>query len=145
MTNLQTCYAISTRLIVWGDELKPQQLSAVMGLDASSINTERKGERIQRSPSETTRTAKTGLMSISFQNANNCFDPVTQLNAVSDELDNLSMEVLRDCGVEKGELQVSMYYEKSNPTDAERDFLVPNRLNQALARTGIQLRITVMP
>jgi len=145
MTNLQTCYEISTRLILWGDELEHQQLSAIMELDAASVNTERKGERIQRSSSGTSRTAKTGLMSVSFKNADNCFDPVAQLNIVSDRLDGLSMETLRHSGVEKGELQVSLYYEKENPSDAERDFLVPDRLNLALAKTGIRLRVTVMP
>ena len=145
MTNMQTCYEISTRLIFWGDELEHQQLSGIMELDASSMKVERKGERIQRSSSGTSRTAKTGLMSASFKNADNCFDPVAQLNVVSDKLDSLSMETLRDCGVEKGELQVSLYYEKENPCDAERDFLVPERLNLALAKTGIRLRVTVMP
>lgn len=145
MTNPQTCFAISTRIIFWGDELKPQQLSAVMGLDASSAKTERKGELIRRSSSGMARTAKTGLMSASFQNAKSSFDPVEQLNVVSDKLDSVSLAELRDCGVEKGELQVSVYYEKENPNDAERDFVIPNRLNRALARTEIQMRVTVMP
>ncbi len=145
MTNVQTCYAISTRLIFWGDDLKHERLSRIMRLDASIMNSERKGERIQRSSSGTSRTAKTGLLSASFENADNCFDPVAQLDLVSEKLDSLSMDTLQCYGVEKGELQVSLYYEKENSRDAEHDFLVPQRLSLALANSGVRLRVTVMP
>lgn len=145
MTDSQTCFSTSTRLIFWGDMLEHQRLLEMMDLDASAVNTESMGEQIRRSSSGMTRTAKTGLVSVSFQNDNTSFDPVAQLNAASEKLDGLSDEALRDCGVERGELQVSLYYEKENPTNAERDFLVPSRLNLALAKTGVRLRVTVMP
>lgn len=145
MSNLQTRYAISSRLIAWGDELDQQRLSDILGLDDSSKSSEKKGELIRTSGSSRTRTAKTGLLSLSFGDKYNDFDPVAQLNAVSEKLAGLNKESLGECGVERCELQVSLYYEKENPAEAEPDFLTPNTLHAALATTGIRLRVTVMP
>ena len=142
--SLQTCYAVSTRLVLWGDELNHRRLLEFAKVGELVVNTESKGERIQLS-SGNTRTAKTGVLSFSFSNEANCFDPVDQLDAVSDILDRIGAEILDETGVERGELQLFVYYEKQNVVDAECDFLPPERLSAALAQTGIRLRITVMP
>lgn len=145
MSNLQSNYAVSTRLIAWGDGLDHQQLVSLMDVDALTVNMEKKGELIQSSASSRTRNAKTGMMSVLFDNDQNSFNPVAQLDDVSERLSKLSKEELRNCGVERSELQLSAYYEKVNPMDAEYDFAIPGRLIDLLAKAGIQLRVTVMP
>jgi len=143
---MTTAYEVSIRLGFWGDSLEPETLIRALGLSPSFCDSKVKGEVLKRpngTPSGSV--AKTGrvIYNCDKELEKQWHSPVAQLERIADVLRPLPQSFFSSNGVEEGELQISVYYNKNVP--GEPDFFVPTDLVPLVVLHAIRIRLTVLP
>lgn len=143
---MKTEFEVSIRIACWGDSLDPFHLANNLGLNPSFCKLRRKGDELRRGDnSQTGSFAKTGLLRYTYvrEFPEDKHDPKTQLNFLTDKLENLTDSLFDYFKVQAAEVQIFLFHGKK--TDGEVDFLIPEAFLKELCRHKIRIRITVLP
>jgi len=143
---MNTEFELSSRLVVWGNELEPTKLAELLGIDSVAASIATKGSPLFRSDGTPSGSvAKTGRLTVTFDKIypDSRGDPETQLAKVAEILRSLGNPIMSLRGVEKAQLQLFFYYEVE--LAGEPDFVVPDSLIPELARHKLSFRITILP
>jgi len=143
---METEFRLSTRLVIWGDALDPNDICDRTATESSQCNIAMKGERVVRPDgSDTGSRAKTSrwMYSCDSQHPEWSHQPARQLGRFEDMLRRIGVSLLSLSGVDAAELQLSIYYGEAKR--GEPDFEISPSLLSVLAFHRIGLRITALP
>ncbi len=141
-----TEFIVSTRLVFWGDQLDPQHLAKILGLDFSLCLMFKKGDahRKDNKNAQTSR-EKTGKLIYEYRREPPTAErnPEVQLSFFSDLLTKLPSDFAKKYNVDLSEFQMSIYYGDLAP--GEPDFFIPYDFLARLSSHQIRFCITVLP
>ena len=143
MNRIRLAHAVSTRLILWGDDFDPAALHQSTESRKLKSTIERKGEEI-RSSSPRSRIAKTGMLSVRFDDEKNRFEPEKQFSLATLVFRDFNISSLGSLGVDRAAFQMSVYYEEKEE-QGEWDLTIPSELLSILANLKVEMNLTVMP
>ena len=144
--SISTEFIVSTRLIFWGEQLDPQHLAKILGLDFSLCFMVKKGEvRRKDNKNAQARFEKTGKLIYEFCKGLPTAErnPEVQLSFFSNLLTKLPSGFAKEYGVDLAEFQMSIYY--GDLALGEPDFFIPGDFLARLSSHQIRFCITVLP
>lgn len=137
-----TSFAVFTRLVIWGDDLKSKEIADGLDIDPGAYAIRRK-RAPSDAPSDRRETARTGRLSISFGKKQNQFDPAEQVEIARKTLEHLMPMKIYELGADRAEFQFFAYYGTEN-NNAEPDIRIDPEFLRLLVSERIELSISVL-